>query len=173
MLSVVNIVLVIVALPAAFLYLYFNDLETVQSPDFQDRFSPLTDGIKTSSRVYLSFFPAFILRRFLFGCLYLLASSTDQCYIQISALIYLNHGNAIYIGFLKPYKSQLDNQINIVNELLIGWFTITMLANTQWVDDQQAKYQFAWVQCLLIEIVVAYNMYYFVRFGARSLNMLF
>ena len=50
-------------------------------------------------------------------------------------LIYVNLGNAIYIGLLKPYKRQLDNQINIINELLIGWFTITMLTNTQWVDD--------------------------------------
>jgi len=161
--------LVIIVLPSLFYYvLVACDLDTINSEEFEERFGPLIDGLRTDRKIYLTFYLSMVVRRFLFCALTLM----DTTCIQVLLLIIINLAYAIYVTNLRAYKMGLLNQSIIVNEFFVGMITVSMLVFTDYVQDEDAKYEFAFFVVGLVVIIIVYNMWYFLGYGIKLIVLL-
>ena len=117
-------------LPLLFYYMLAAcSLDDINSKDFEDRFGPLIDGLRTDRKIYLTFYLSMVIRRFIFCALTLM----DRSCVQIILLVIINLLYAMYVSNLRAYKMSLLNQSIIINEFLVGLITISMLVFTDYV----------------------------------------
>ena len=84
----------------------------------------------------------------------------------------INLAYAIYVTNLRAYKMSLLNQSIIINEFFVGMITVSMLVFTDYVQDEDAKYEFGYFVVGLVVIIIVYNMCYFVGYGINLIVLL-
>jgi hypothetical protein len=98
-------------LPAAFFWVLVQDIETLRSKQFENKYGPLYEGLKLDNKWYLTYYVIFILRRLLFFGIAIMKTDTDSAFVQIMIIMYMNIFMIIYTGCLNPMKVRSVNRV--------------------------------------------------------------
>lgn len=67
---------------------------------------------------------------------------------------------------------RLQNKIEIVNDVFVAICSNLMMCYTDWVTDENSKFNFGWVMIGIIVLLMIFNLYYFVLYAARSFKLI-
>lgn len=69
-----------------------------------------------------------------------------------------------FVGIIQPFESMVMNFKELVNELFILILTTVLFAFTDFVPDQETKYNVAgWGYCLILSMCIIFNFFYIFR----------
>ena len=96
----------------------------------------------TGQRLY---YLVYLARRTVYLILALAISDSAPQIVQIYGLIFLNLAIIIYNGLCQPMASRLDRRLELFNELMVCFSTISMLLVTDWNPSPHLQYDFGWM----------------------------
>jgi hypothetical protein len=147
--------LLFVLLPTGYLQIYQQDLETIKSNRFLQKWGYLYEGLKIENSMRnIQFFLTFILRRLVFV---FLAFETKP-FFSLMGLIFMNILMTIHLGHLTPFKTRYLNFIYLFNEMMIGVVSIHMMMYTEWIKEYPTQVDAGWSMSFWILFTIIVNL---------------
>jgi len=103
--------------PLGFYFVIANNRDILDEYAFRDKFQSLYTDYKEDSKLAILYSTLFLLRRLLYALSLVLFK--DSCYFQWLIYMGLSEANLFLIIIISPFKSRLDNALELFNELTI------------------------------------------------------
>ena len=88
---------------------------------------------------------------------------------QLLIIEYLNTFMLIYQGFFKPAYSKFENRMDNFNEYVVTTCSIMIIWFTDWITDEELKFQYGWYFCGTILLSVLFNMFVIILLSFKSI----
>ena len=125
---------------------------------------------KTSTKIQLAFRLVFCLRRVIFVGTILIWDRTPT--YQLLSLLYFNLGMIHYISD-KPLKGLNLNRIEMFNEFMMSAICQMTIVATNYLPDEEKKYEGAWVMIIAITFTFAVNIMIVIGHFCYHVRLLF
>lgn len=146
----------------------------MRSRRFTERVGAFYEGIKTESKVTLSYRFIFILRRLSF-CLLIFGLESNclkACFLFFQNMLY-----TIYICNFKPKEGRLFQNLDMINELLIQTVTVHLFPLQDLMgffdDEEKIKYDVAYSMSSFLTLLEIVNVVVVLRFMMKELHLVF
>ena len=98
----------------------------------------------------------FMLRRLLYAAI--LIGWVDRNYFQIQSVIFKCSLVMIYTGYMKPFKMQLNNNLDLITECLVILSSYSLLMFSAMVYKAETRYTCGWYLIVLVFLLIAVNL---------------
>ena len=164
------LIIALFLLPITLLWILSKPLHTLQDPDFIKSFKPFFAELSSKSKIKLSYFFVFMIRRISFVAVSIFVESPS---LQTISILYMNLIIVIFIGLSKPFARKLRNIIEFVNEGLVSVTCFHLLVFTDYVPDKYMQYRAGYSMLMVLFVLILFNMWFVFINGARLIYLVY
>ena len=151
----ITFVVIGVGFPLALYILWTLKFTTLDAEEVRERFGSFYENIKVDAKSNVLVPLYFYIRRIVLSwtviyfrdCLYL---QLLQMFVQVIAHICI-------VGHLRPYLTNFEYAVTILNELFILVCTYLFMSCSQWVPDRDTRHGIGYVLCLVVLLHMLVN----------------
>lgn len=169
--GVICFALVFLLLPYALIVALFVDRQTLDDPEFKQRWGVAYSGIKLETRWQRAYKLIFIARRF--ALLYIGLEMHEMPALQLFALNNMNVAAIIYLCNNQPLPTRHAMRMEIFNEVMVATTSYHLFMFTDALPSVTAQYLMGWSLVLNITLMLATNSFFVVKDIVNNLKPLF
>ena len=155
-----SLVFSLLILPITYAIVICRPLHELSAPEFYQKWSSFYAESRLSSHWSLLFNCFSLLRRLQFILLVIFVSVPS---LQIVGVIASNYVILCYQAIIKPLKSIKANRLELFNEYLIFSMTVILTTFTEFVDNNQQRYDMGQIQIYILAIYILTNLLSYLR----------
>lgn len=152
-LAMIVVIFALLAFSLFFLQVRFKDLAKKES---KERYGALYLEIKTRERTALLHSFMFKLRRIIYATIVI--NWQDRNYFQIQTVIFKCSCFMIYTGYVRPFESAMNNNLELINECLVIMCSYSLIMFSSMVFDAQTRYECGWYLIALVIFTISMNL---------------
>jgi hypothetical protein len=165
--GIYSLVMTVIVMPAVFYYILKQPLSRINQDSFIQKWEGAFDGVKTSSKAQLAFYPVFAARRVIF--VLTVFWLPEHPTFQILSCLLTNLAVMIYKGQFKPLVSRFRNRLELFNELSIVLVHIHIMFFTDWVPDSEQRSNFGYSMICVMAFNLGVNMVIILYYATRQI----
>ena len=154
----------------AYILVFKRKTKILKKPIFESKWGALYENVSTKSKLHVMFFFLYILRRLIYVTLAF--NWDEQVVFQLVPVMLMNTFFLVYQGQIKPLEGRVLNQVELMNEFLVGCCTFYALCFTDWVQSQSDQAYYGYHMIYVLGMLILINLIIILYFSGRIIFLL-
>ena len=158
-------------LPVYIMYFLTKNFGKLESEEFYSKFNALYFNIDVRYEFNVLFHSVFCIRRMIFAMLITLLNPYPA--FQIMIVLHLSCMTMSYVAFNQPFKVNLLNSLELINEIITLIMTYHLIVFSDFVRDREVQYKVGYSVCAFTAFSITINLIFLVSTVTIAIHLKF